>query len=317
LADSEYSLAQLLINAGHFKEAEAALADAVAILRKLAADFPDHPEYRQVLAQNHSGLGDLFRATGRLKESEAASSEALGIQKQLTMDFPGRREFRSSLTGYLNNYGFLLQRLGRPQDAERTYVDALETAKPLVGDRYSRPDDRNLLAGILVNLAGICRERRDFHQARKYLQEALPHHHAAVQANSRNTHYLTFLRNNLVVQAWANAALRDQNGALRAAEQIRDLGWDPPTHAYDTACVLAHCITIVEQDESLSAVERLSSRQFYGDEAMTMLHVAVAKGYRDAAHMKTNAGLNPLRVRRDFGVLMMDVAMPANPFAID
>jgi hypothetical protein len=45
------------------------------------------------------------------------------------------------------------------------------------------------------------------------------------------------------------------------------------------------------------------------------LRRAVAAGYRDYAHMQTDADLDPLRSRRDFQLLMMDLAMPADPFA--
>jgi hypothetical protein len=47
--------------------------------------------------------------------------------------------------------------------------------------------------------------------------------------------------------------------------------------------------------------------QFYGDEAMKLLRDAVAKGFQDAAHMKKDSDLDPLRGRDDFQKLLADL----------
>jgi hypothetical protein len=51
------------------------------------------------------------------------------------------------------------------------------------------------------------------------------------------------------------------------------------------------------------------------DRAMQWLHTAVATGYRNVALMQRDHDLDPLRSRPDFQLLMMDLAMPDNPFA--
>ena len=45
---------------GELKEAEAAYADALALHKQLAADFPTRPEFRQELAGSHNNLGILL-----------------------------------------------------------------------------------------------------------------------------------------------------------------------------------------------------------------------------------------------------------------
>ena len=50
---------------------------------------------------------------------------------------------------------------------------------------------------------------------------------------------------------------------------------------------------------------------------MDALRQAVAAGYRDFGSMRVNTDLDPLRDRDDFRLLMMDLAMPADPFARD
>src|SRR5262249_48692437 len=51
------------------------------------------------------------------------------------------------------------------------------------------------------------------------------------------------------------------------------------------------------------------------EEAMTSLRRAAAAGWRDAAPLMTDTDLVPIRSRRDFRLLAMDVAFPSDPFA--
>jgi eukaryotic-like serine/threonine-protein kinase len=51
------------------------------------------------------------------------------------------------------------------------------------------------------------------------------------------------------------------------------------------------------------------------DAAIAVLKKAVALGYRLADAVRTESALDPLRDRPDFRLLMMDLAMPADPFA--
>jgi hypothetical protein len=51
------------------------------------------------------------------------------------------------------------------------------------------------------------------------------------------------------------------------------------------------------------------------DAAMASLRRAVAMGYRSPDALRTEDALDPLRGRDDFRWLMMDLAMPADPFA--
>jgi hypothetical protein len=48
---------------------------------------------------------------------------------------------------------------------------------------------------------------------------------------------------------------------------------------------------------------------------MAILRKAIANGYSDLDHLRVEPGLDPLRARRDFQLLMMDLAFPADPFA--
>jgi hypothetical protein len=72
--------------------------------------------------------------------------------------------------------------------------------------------------------------------------------------------------------------------------------------------------------EALAALE--STRQIASglahahpdEEAMISLRSAIAAGWRDAASMKTDTDLVPIRSRPDFPALLLDAAFPADPF---
>ena len=61
--------------------------------------------------------------------------------------------------------------------------------------------------------------------------------------------------------------------------------------------------------------KRQAEMQFYADQAMAMLRDAVAKGYKDAAHLKTDKDLDPIREREDFKkvVAELEAAKEAPP----
>ena len=104
-----------------------------------------------------------------------------------------------------------------------------------------------------------------------------------------------------------NACLKDHAGALRAAERIRALGWNPPSDAYDAACSVANCITIAQRHAWLDAAQRKAAVQFYAEQAMALLRDAVAKGWKDVAQMKKDTDLDGLRQREDFQQLLNEL----------
>jgi hypothetical protein len=61
----------------------------------------------------------------------------------------------------------------------------------------------------------------------------------------------------------------------------------------------------------VSAAEAASE----ADAAMALLRVAVGWDYRSHASYRHEDALDPLRDRDDFNLLMMDLAMPSEPFA--
>ena len=307
LAMSHNNLGWLFQSTRRPEKAESAFRDAVAFQKQAVANFPDRPEFRLELAKYLFNLGNLIRDKGLLKEAEAVYGEALPIQKHLVAVFPGRPEFREELATGHNNVGLLLRDKGLLKDAEAAQAEALAIQKRLAAEFPEVPDYRNAVAGTLFNLANLAGKRRDFAAARRFLDEAFPHHQAALKGNPQRSDYRQSYRNSLLELTRTYAGQGDRPGALAVATKGHDLGWDPAVDAYGAACMLAQCMPIVEKDDKLAAARRQAEIAFYADQAMAMLRDAVAKGYKDADHMQTDKDLDPLRAREDFKTVVAEL----------
>jgi hypothetical protein len=138
--------------------------------------------------------------------------------------------------------------------------------------------------------------------------EGRPHHLAALKANPRHPTYRQFYRNHLLLLTPVHAGLLEREDAVRTAETRRDLGWNAPADSYDAACFLSRCIPIVAEHDKLEDKQRRAAVQFYGDAAMKLLRDAVSKGWKDAAHLKKDTDLDPLRQREDFKKLVAELS---------
>jgi hypothetical protein len=81
---------------------------------------------------------------------------------------------------------------------------------------------------------------------------------------------------------------------------------------FETACARAALAGLAGRPGSgVSSAEGASE----ADATMAALRRAVAMGYRSLAAFRNEDALDPLRGRADFKLLMMDLAMPVEPFA--
>ena len=87
-----------------------------------------------------------------------------------------------------------------------------------------------------------------------------------------------------------------------AVAEVAELTKSPNWNAgqwYDFACVYA-----------VASGKIADKKQEYADRAMELLQKAVQAGYKDAAHMKKDTDLDPLRDREDFKKLLASLPTP-------
>jgi tetratricopeptide (TPR) repeat protein len=307
LATSHSNLGVLLRATGRPEKAETAYRDALALRKQLAADFPHRPDVRDDLAWSHNNLANLLRDIGRLEDAEGAYRDALALRKQLAGEFAQRPEFRRALAQGHSNLAELLSDTGRLKKAEAAFADALAIEQKLVADFQTVPDYHNDLAGVLGKLARLNRKRRQFADAVALLEQALPHHQTALKANSKHPVYREFYRNYLENLAQNHLELGDHARVAVTADELARFGYDPPEDTYNAACFVCCCVTLVEKDTQLAEARRKELAQSYADRGMALLRQAVARGFKDTAHVKNDVDLEPLRTREEFQKLLADL----------
>src|SRR5262249_45204182 len=137
-----------------------------------------------------------------------------------------------------------------------------------------------------------------------------------VREDPGNPSHLTVRAHSLRGRGLALLDLGDPAGA--AADTRNSLAlWDGlPARAggfwFEKACCHATLSALAGRDDSGVPTGPTSSE---AEQALALLRKAVDVGYRDPAAYRTETALDPLRDRADFKLLMMDLAMPADPFA--
>jgi serine/threonine protein kinase/tetratricopeptide (TPR) repeat protein len=312
LAVTHVLLGNLYTRTGSHKEAVQAHETALATRKDLVANYPTVREYQEHLAMCLLILGRLY-AKAQPAEAERVGQEAVAILKVLIRDHPMIAQYQRLLAGAYCSLAVSYEAAGRPTEAESAYRDALKIDEKLVADSPTVPDNQLQLSSVFNGLAQLAMARADSAQARALLQQAIPHQQAALRANPLDPASRSLYSDSLSTLTKSCAGQGDQAAAIETAIKLRELGWNPPGDAYNAACALAQCIPIVEKDEKASKEERAKQVLFYGDQAMAMLRDAVAKGYKDAAHMKKDTDLDRLRSREDFKKLVAELEAAAKP----
>jgi eukaryotic-like serine/threonine-protein kinase len=313
LARCQYNLGVQLYAAGRATEAEAAYREAVVLLQPLVTDYPMAVDFRAVLAHAYNNLGAVLRQT-RPKEAEAAYREGLGLRQKLVADFPDWPEYRFQLAQSHYNLGLLLNVMQRPREAEEAWRESLVHYQKLANDHPSQPKFRHQLAGCHFSLGLVLAATNRPKEAQEACREAIALLRKLVADFPSSVLYRSDLAG--VLEEFGELLSKTGHGPEeRAAYEegatvLEHLVKDFPTNAkrpFNAACLLCRCVTLAEKDAQLAETERKELAQSYADRAMEMLRQAVARGYKDAAHMKKDTDLDPLRAREDFKKLLADL----------
>ena len=296
LGETYMNLAVLLQLTNRPREAEAAYREALKVRQQLNVDFPALPALRADLAATHAKLGSALHSLDRSKDAEEAYRNAIVLYEKLTAELPKVLDYCLSLARAHNALAGVLIKVNRPKDAEAEMRAAAQLFQSLVTADPAMPDYRHSLAGLLVNLANWHHQRGELSEARRLLEEAMPHHRAAIRVRPRDRNYWNYLCVNRVGLANTFLAENRHAGMAEAARQLAEAAADAqfPVELMRAAAMLAHCATMAEQDTQLPDAQRTEVAQSYAERAMNSLRLAVKHGYTDAA-------------RRDFKELVADL----------
>jgi serine/threonine-protein kinase len=245
------------------REAEAAAANRLACdgFARLAADFPDVPEYREGLAKSRLALGLALHNVGKRPEAEEQDRKALAVLEKLAADFSSKQEYRYELARSHANLGMVLCHLGKWPEAEDEYREALAGWEKLAAEFPGKPEYRYELAGSHSNLGmllddlGKRPEPEDHFRKALALQEKLA---AEFPGKPEYRYDLAGSHSNL------GALLRDLGKDQQAEEEFRKAVVICEKLTTDFPSVPAYQVALGGFSSNLGGLLRVSSRPSNG-----------------------------------------------------
>jgi eukaryotic-like serine/threonine-protein kinase len=207
-------------------------------------------------------------------------------------------------------------RAGRTSQALASREPALAVAMRLADAQFDDLGKKNEAALAYLDLADLFATTGTPSETLPWLDKALAIHRKMFEAEPSHPQYRRYLlvglrRRGIVLQkcrrpAEAILAFRNAIDLLEGTAKIR------PLELYDIACCQSLLAgAALEVGSGLTVVARRAE----ADKAMDCLRRAIAAGWNQAGVMQFDTDLDPIRDRPDFRLLMMDVAMPSDPFA--
>jgi tetratricopeptide (TPR) repeat protein/tRNA A-37 threonylcarbamoyl transferase component Bud32 len=222
-AEAYYLVAEIHRLLGQHRAAQAAFAEAFPLLERLGEEYPQEPEYRQMLANSHNFRGESLRQTGDLRGAEAAYERARVLQERLVQGFPREPAYRQELARTHYNRGIVCQHTNRPRQAKEALGEAAALLLPLVAAAPTVPAYQQHLARCYLNLdpfAGTPAEREELE---KRYQEAARLLEGLAQTYPRNAEYRHELGVTYHNLGKLLEGLRRPQDAIAAHRRARDL----------------------------------------------------------------------------------------------
>jgi serine/threonine-protein kinase len=316
LGQTHNLMGRLLQHTATQAEALAEFERALAIREKLADTRPELVQFQADLAASYEDFSYTLRSMGRPVEALSAAKRVLAIGQKVADARPELVQFQADVAKSYLRVGYLLDVTGRRVEALAAFERSLAIARELaqanpnvtrfqdqIADAYHHIAWSHRRTGKPAEaLAGFVKELA----IRRKLAEADPSVRLRQTTLATSLGHVGGIHREAGRHSEAAAALRE---AVAILERLPIL---EPIDCYNLACGNANLAVIAMNPVSgkAAAEGRLAAEQ-----AMQWLHRAVARGYRNVALMQRDHDLDPLRSRPDFQLLMMDLAMPSDPFS--
>ena len=269
---------------GELNEAEKFMLKEIDLLQSLSDRFPSAPDYRRDLANAYSHLGHIRFTQSRDKESIECFSQAQRLLEINLQQDPLRSRDRDFLVNALQGRANALIRTASFAEAIRDWNEAVKLAGHLRSWQFL------LERAMSVSKITDSSFQQDVEDAKTEAREALNDPQLDKEAvNSPTDRVRSAYGIVTVLNEPARAAAEVE---LAATTYSLDAG-----SLYNSACVFALCAAATKNDDS--------QKQECADRAMEMLNQAVKAGWKDAAHIKKDTDLDPLREREDFKQLLL------------
>jgi serine/threonine protein kinase/tetratricopeptide (TPR) repeat protein len=300
-----------------------------ACAKKLGGDHP-------LTLATLDNLGRTYLLTGKSTEAIALFEQVRDARlKKLGSDHP-----YTLLT--MNNLGDSYVAVGEPGKAVAILQEALALRERRVKGDPSNGSEQSFLAWTHGQIAEAERARLDYAAAVKAYATSVEIFEKLDRTGALNNQFfrgaLSEYRQRLALCRKAGQAVGDLDFALKqpgpevprlldvrlrsllkeqklpaainTAAKIKELAGDKPDQLYDAACAYALCAAEpggVSAGSKPRGADATPLAKKCAQEAMALLKQAVAKGFKNAAHIKQDKDLVALREREDFKKLVTDL----------
>jgi eukaryotic-like serine/threonine-protein kinase len=291
---------------------------ALALRQELVTATPNATQLQSDLALSYQDIGWIHRVGGRAAEALAALEHARAIREQLTEADPTAIQFQRDLAQSYNDIGGLFIGMDRLPAALASFEHAREILKKLA-DAY--PGVTRFEGDLARSYQGV----GSVHQLTGSTAEALAafdRARAILQRLADANPTLTFFQITLAIchahmghvrqkamrPSDAVAEFEKSVGILERLSKLEPSGYN----LYNLACFQSLLSGAAAQPGS--GLTHDDARRL-GGQAVATLRRAVAAGMEDVAFMRRDPDLDPIRMRPDFQLLLMDLDFPAESFA--
>jgi serine/threonine protein kinase len=325
IANSHAGLGSLLFHLEKWDLAEKEKRAAIAIEKQLVAEFPAIPAYAAALANSRNGLACILQGTQKWDQAETEFQAALKIQKHLAAAFPRDQVHRVHLAVTRMNWAALLVRLRKWNQADTEFREALDIARKLLTESPGELEYVESVGTILHNLGIVAVSRGRPNDTLAWFEQGIATLSPVVAREPRLVGARLVLRNSHSSRAEALDKLKRYNEAAKHWDAAMRLsqGFDKTLRHYKlmlsrrhagqfelamkdadviapigSSYVVYNCACVYAVAHAKTKDDKHAAR------AVALLRQAVAKGFRNLAHMKKDADLASLRDRDDFKKLL-------------
>ena len=319
LASTHSGIGALLWQTGQPIRAMESNRAALEIIRSLVQSHPADYRFRRELADIHFRIGLLEWKMGRPAEAIDSCQAALAIERKVVDDKPAETGPRSLLASMHMKIGMMRAASGMLAEAISEYQKAESIYRSLAGSNRDSPmaqHGRSGLADAQTHSADVYRAFGRISEARAGYDRAIAMLEGLIKADSEGSENEGYRR--MLGHTLRGLGLRhapgDNAGAVAATRRALELHeglpeeWSDP---YELACIRAELAGLASQPGSGIPPAQAES---LADEAVGLLFKAVAQSKLRALEIRMEAALDPIRARGDFKLLMMDLAIPIEPF---
>jgi serine/threonine-protein kinase len=283
-----------------------------AIQESLARNHPGVARYREHLSWTLSNLGVIEQDLGRTAEAIHLHRQALEIHEGLVHHQPGHAPYRSDLGWCWRYLSRALASAGDLGAALRAVERAVALFEELVRDGRPDVELRWRLARSLDELSRIGSLSGRAAEAAEALERAAEFHEALAR-DDPGYYGIDLVRNRLYAAGQRLAAGRPEEAraCLRRAEDELKRSHRVPAEnlLHDLAC--SHILwSAAGREGAIVPAEREARTR----RAIAVLRRAVMAGHADLMQVRRDPVLDPLRRRRDFEEMILDLSFPTDPF---